>query len=868
MSLLAVTLVAGVAALGVAASPEPQGRDPGSLRQPTARSGVPADGQQGDDYKDPTQHPSYYRAGPFLPGYDFTELPLDPDSVFYPSSATTKSGGFYPQRQLLDVERCGDAGCHPDIYGMWYESTHHLASFNDPWYRRTFEFIEERSGQKTAQWCGGCHDPAIMMTGNMQGRTPIDFDSAAANIGIGCQFCHSVGAVHSSHANGSYELYPAAELPYAGTDDPVLRQRGNRQLLESPELIRRHKTRRRSYFHSFSLFCGSCHKQSLITPVNNYKWLRGFDEFDGWQDSGISGTSARSFYYPTEPMVCQTCHMAEVGSDDAGNDGGLVNSHRFLGSNTALAAFHGYDDQLLETVKFLQEDRLRVDILGLRLSRQASGPDEVAASRLSEPDVMLIAPVDGFDVGVSAGTEIGIEVVVRTLGVGHPFPGGTVDSNMAWLELALLDPVGRPQLMSGGMRENRFVDPEAHSYRGVFLDEAGQELDKRNGWDRRAAVYVRMIPPGSADTIHYTFTVPENLDGSLTLRARLNYRKHKQAYNRWVFGAEPLLDQPAGAVSSAAVDTRSWSYDDSRVPELPIVVLATDEVTLQVVKGPAGTVVVDGAPVDGERLLLSETQRTRFNDYGIGLLRQSDLREAVRVFRWVQQMDPGYADGFVNEARARLEEGDLAAAATALQEALRIRPGWFKANYFMAQVDRGYGDYESAVERLERVALDYPYDRQVRVDLGRTYYVMGRYESAVPHLLWVLDNIDPEELGAHYNLMLSYRALGEDQKSEIHQSRYLRYREDEDIRRLTGPYRRQYPGANLEAQPIHLHRLRPADGSFSSADRFGHEEFLQGGRYARPATVFPGPKAPWMRLHEVDVDTRGGTTDGERGERP
>ena len=52
--------------------------------------------QDQDDYADPTSHPAYYQAGPHLEGYEFVELPLDPDSPFYPSSATTRSGGITP----------------------------------------------------------------------------------------------------------------------------------------------------------------------------------------------------------------------------------------------------------------------------------------------------------------------------------------------------------------------------------------------------------------------------------------------------------------------------------------------------------------------------------------------------------------------------------------------------------------------------------------------------------------------------------------------------------------------------------------------------------------------------------------------------
>jgi len=800
----------------------------------------PAGAQQdAADYADPTSHPSYYRSGPHLEGYDFTELPLDPDSPWYPSSASTRSGEFYSQDQLMDVERCGDAGCHADIYDMWFESTHHLASMSDPWYRRSVQFIQERAGMQTSQWCAGCHDPALMMTGKMQAGEEIDFDSAAANIGLSCQFCHSVDQIHPARANGSFRLAPAAALPNAGTTDPELRAQGNAQLMDNPALIQRHKSRRRSYFHGLSQFCATCHKQSLITPVNNYKWFRGFDEYDGWQDSGISGASARSFYYPDQPMQCQACHMPEVRSNDAGNDDGYVASHRFVGSNTALPALHGYTAQLEATAEFLQDDQVTLDLFALEVADAAG-------------EARRVAPIGAHVVQLSPGAEVDVELVVRTRGVGHQFTGGTSDSNMTWLEVTLLDESGTPLLMSGGMREDRFVDQEAHAYRGLFLDAAGQEIDKRNGWDRRTPVYVRFIPPGAADTVHYRFTVPAGVRGPLTLRARLNYRKHKQSYNRWAMGATAAAAQPPGTRSEAAVDTRTWDYDDAKVPELPVVVL--DEVSVELVVGPGAVVLVDGAPLAAGAAAGAADDWMRFNDYGIGLLRQNDLRGALAVFRQVQRLAPDYADAFINEARVHLVEGNLIEAETALERALEMRPGFFKANYFLSRVARGFGEYERAAELLEAVAAEFQYDRRVQIDLGNTYYLMRRYEDAVAPLLHVINQIDPEELGAHYNLMLAYRALGEEAKAEIHESRYLRYREDEDIRQITGPYKRANPIANREAQAIHRHVLGSVETFFSAAERFAYTEWLAGGRYWRAPVEYAGPTPPWRRTDRATVN--------------
>ena len=165
----------------------------------------------------------------------------------------------------------------------------------------------------------------------------------------------------------------------------------------------------------------------------------------------------------------------------------------------------------------------------------------------------------------------------------------------------------------------------------------------------------------------------------------------------------------------------------------------------------------------------------------------------------------------------------------------------------MTQVLRGFGEYECAAELLEEVAEEFPQDRVVRLALGNLYYLLEQYDRGVTHLLTVLDEIDPEEIGAHYNLMLIYRAMGETDKVTVHEARYRRYKEDEDIRQLTGAFKRADAAANNEAQQVHRHSLTAPGDRFSAADRFPPSEFLEGGRYAKPPTEFPGPMAPWRR---------------------
>ena len=69
--------------------------------------------------------------------------------------------------------------------------------------------------------------------------------------------------------------------------------------------------------------------------------------------------------------------------------------------------------------------------------------------------------------------------------------------------------------------------------------------------------------------------------------------------------------------------------------------------------------------------------------------------------------------------------------------------------------------------------------------------------------------IDPEDLQAHYNLMLCYSGLGDETHAHEHQIRYLRFKADEAAQAITGPYRQLNPEDNNERQAIHEHGSAP-----------------------------------------------------------
>ena len=66
--------------------------------------------------------------------------------------------------------------------------------------------------------------------------------------------------------------------------------------------------------------------------------------------------------------------------------------------------------------------------------------------------------------------------------------------------------------------------------------------------------------------------------------------------------------------------------------------------------------------------------------------------------------------------------------------------------------------------------------------------------------------VDPEDLLAHYNLMLCYQGLGNTELAAREQALYLRFKADESAQAITGPYRLKSAADNNERQQVHEHR--------------------------------------------------------------
>jgi tetratricopeptide (TPR) repeat protein len=751
-----------------------------------------------------------------------------PSSPFFPSSAKTNVGGIIPSNFFMDSELCGE--CHKDVYEQWKSSVHHFASFNNQFYRKSIEYMQSVVGTQPSKWCAGCHDHAVFFNGRFEKPIKEQIDTPEAHAGLACTSCHSITHVEGTMGNGGFtiEYPPLHEL--ATSKNPVMRRLDRFLTYLNPE------PHRRSFMKPFmrqdqAAYCSACHKVHLDVPVNDYRWFRGFNDYDNWQASGF-GEGARSFYYPPKGQTCVDCHMTPVKSQDPGRHAdGTVHSHRFIAANTAVPFVNHDAQQLAETEKFLTSGFISVDIFsaspidekteGTRMVRRVGdAPQAMSAFGVGEEaeqqqqvtirDVgQIAAPLDKASPQLVPGSTARVDVVVRTRRIGHFFPGGTVDAFDIWLELEGRDAEGKVIYWSGRVADDGrgAVEPGAHFYKSYQLDANGNPIDKRNAWQARSVLYVHLIPPGAADVAHYRVRIPKDAKGPITFTAKLNYRKFAHYYTQFSYAGEPEPGQDPSAIGKAHNDLK-YSFAKANIPKnvsgqikdeipsLPIIVLARATATVALADA-AGTQTA-WTPV------VQKADRERWNDWGIGMLLQGDIKAAEYAFRQVTVAEPEYADGWLNVARALIQEGETEAAKPYIAEALKRDSSLGRIYFFRAMIEKADGDYQAALASLKVAADKYPRDRVVLNQIARILFLERQYADALAYLERVA-LVDPEDLQMHYTAMLCYRGLGNEELAAREQQLFLRFKAEEASQAITGPRRLISPEDNNERQQIHEH---------------------------------------------------------------
>jgi hypothetical protein len=608
--------------------------------------------------------------------------------------------GFYAGA-AVGAEDC--AACHRDVAAQWSASAHRFSSFNNPYYRVATEAFRAEKGAVASRFCGNCHEPQLVASGAMD-LPAIERGTRAAQAGVTCLVCHSITHV-DREGNGRY-LADLRTVPTApGAHDARVR----------PPLM------------AEAEFCAACHKVGLGREITADRWLRGQNDYDAWHTSAVSGNGAGSVYRPAISQRCQDCHMpleaAPLGDPAAKN--GMIRSHRFLGANSALAHLRGDDDQERRTVENLR-GRASLTLLW-------SGPSRVDA-------------------------------LLRARGVGHRFPGGTMDSNEVWLEITARDAAGRVIGRSGGRGRDGTLAADTHLVRTQPVDGEGRPLVRRDPQHMRGVAFDAALAPSDPQVVR--FELPRR---TTRVEGRLLYRKFSPDYARLA-----CADLPAR--------TRRRCLD------LPVVEIA------------AATLAAGASPPSDPATQL---------DWGLALAdatadHAAEARAPLEAARaaWPWRVEP-----VIGLGRLAAKLGQTDEVLRFAGEAERLAPDHPAPLWLAARALLDAYRFEPALAFAERLARRLPQDRAGAVLVARARGLVGDPAGALAAADRVLA-IDPESEEGQYQRALALADLGRPDEAARALALYDEHRValETDLA-LRDRWRRLNPGHADESEPCHTHRL-------------------------------------------------------------
>ncbi|MBB3063168.1 multiheme c-type cytochrome [Microbulbifer rhizosphaerae] len=442
------------------------------------------------------------------------------DHPFRPSQAETVSGGFIHEKQIAGAAQC--ASCHQDIARQWYSSVHRQAA-SDPVYARNVSLLAAERGIAATRYCEGCHTPVALLTGELtpggkHGGVPGTSGHAE---GVTCLSCHAMADTVHLDGVASYLYRPPHPYLFGNSDSAILRGISQYLIKISAD---QHKRDVAAPVLREARHCATCHTQFMDKDINNWGWVKMQDEYSAWLSSPFSRQHQQTF--ATDNMTrCQDCHMPLVKANDpSANAEGMIRSHRFLAANTMLPLISGDTEQLELTKKFLQSNKLRVTIE--KPNRQKALQTEVSLDESLRKHQET--PYYHY-----LGETVTLKVLVNNIGVGHEFPGGTIDLNQAWVELLVRDATGKAVYSSGTLSEDGYLDQDAHIYRSIPVDRHGKQVWTHELFNMVGETYKNVIAPGGSDIAEYQFEVPSWVKGPLVVDATVKYRKLNQRYAKW-----------------------------------------------------------------------------------------------------------------------------------------------------------------------------------------------------------------------------------------------------------------------------------------------------------------------------------------------
>lgn len=660
--------------------------------------------------------------------------------------------------RLAKTDDCTD--CHADVASHWINSVHAYASFDNPWYRAGVDQFRAERGKEESRFCAGCHDPLLLLSGDIDREVTPDNELAYA--GITCLVCHSVESTRPD-GNASFTL----------TDEPVLIPDP-----ANPEEIEAHRARLTMQPLRSAALCGSCHRSFSGPAIGNVNHLPGIDDLGDWASSTYGG-GVQDHLVSVEENNCQGCHMpteAASESEMAGAQDGLFRSHRWAASHTALAAQLS-DPGSVRQIQDTLGGAVTVDIGAVRAGQRR-----------------YVLPKESR---IRGGERLIFDVLLENGRVGHRFPGGVRDLQDTWVEVEVRDANGR---VLGVSRPTAESHEDVFVLRATMLDaEADPDLLHRVH-RFTAPAFDRTLEAHDARAVRYSMELPGRIALPLRVDARLMHRKHSPELQ--AFACEARQTARGIAFAEGAVQHGKVALDPCATQPVTTVDAATvwmgRGASAKASKGGAARPAIERLLTQGLALLHAKQEHVHVAKQSIERA-QSLAREAASPLL--------QARAFVLRARLAAMQGrpERAMAFTKRAEAL-VGPS--------PVLDRVRGDayarvwrWAPAAHAYQRVTEAAPLDYRAWRDLARAYGSLSDDQNALDAASSGL-RLAPRDESLLRSRALALEGLG-DPAAERAKRRWLSHRSPDGQPALLASCERTHQRCRRDRQPIPHYTLAP-----------------------------------------------------------
>ena len=406
-------------------------------------------------------------------------IQADPGYAKYPEEAP-----FYPSRASSNGKKLTDEMFdQPEVCGgchseiyQQWNGSMHSNAWKDPIYRAALNIASKNTKGKVDKLCMGCHTPIGVLSGT---ASPSGKGmSEVADKGVSCEVCHNISATKGI-GNGAYVLTPKLHgrpLKFGPFKDS-----------KSPY----HDTAY-SELHTKSEFCGQCH--DVTHPFNQTPIERTYTE---WKDSA----------YASEGVHCQDCHMKPAPGKAApmGPHREKIYSHNFVGGNTSIPTLLGSEKH-----------------------------SNMARDMLKSAATIQILSVDNLVPGQRAT----VVVKVSNVGAGHKLPTGFPEGREMWVDFKVHDDQNRLLYRLGAIK-NGVTEPKTKSFKVVMADAKGHVVHDDVTKVAQVLTDTRILPKSYSE-VEFTFDVPADARGTLSLSADLNYWSYSQQLADQLLGKNKL----------------------------------------------------------------------------------------------------------------------------------------------------------------------------------------------------------------------------------------------------------------------------------------------------------------------------------------